>query len=103
MDFKHLPIDEQIIKKYQEDEQIMIQLFAQWCKGYDLDANKLYARAYPAQQVNLALQKVLEEMDGDAQINIEDETMLDVLQLFGNDDLAFVITEEIERIAKSRR
>lgn len=103
MDFRHLPIDEQIIKKYQEDEQTMIQLFAGWCKMHGLDATKLYANAYPAQGENIALQKVLAEMDDDEQIDISNETMLDILQMFGNYDLAFVVTEEIERIAKAGR
>ena len=103
MDFNHLSMDEQVIKKYQEDEQVMIQLFVQWCLNYELDPNELYARAYPEQLVNLALQETVKEMDGDEPIDIGNETMLDVLQLFGNDELAFVVTEEIERITKMHR
>ena len=34
------------------------------------------------------------------QIDIDNETMLDVLQLFGNYDLAFVLSEEIERLSR---
>ena len=36
------------------------------------------------------------------QIEIDNETMLDVLQLFGNYDLAFVLSEEIERLSKKK-
>ena len=100
MEFKN--IDELVIQKYQEDEQIMIQLFAAWCVNHELNPIEIYARAYPDQQINPALQKVLNEMDETERIEIENETMLDVLQLFGNDDLAFVVTDEIARIAKNK-
>ena len=40
MEFKS--IDEQVIQKYQEDEQVMIQLFVQWCVNHELDPNELY-------------------------------------------------------------
>lgn len=98
MEFKS--IDEQVIQKYQEDEQLMIQLFVQWCVNYELDANELYARAYPEQQENASLQKILKEMDDSDPLEIDNETMMDVLQLFGNFDLAFVLSEEIERLSK---
>jgi ABC-type nitrate/sulfonate/bicarbonate transport system substrate-binding protein len=98
MEFKS--IDEQVIQKYQEDEQLMIQLFVQWCVNHELDANELYARAYPEQQENASLQKVLKEMNDSDHLEIDNETMMDVLQLFGNFDLAFVLSEEIERLSK---
>ena len=98
MEFKS--IDEQVIQKYQEDEQLMIQLFVQWCVNHELDPNELYGRAYPEQPKNASLQKVLKELDDADHLEIDNETMLDVLQLFGNYDLAFVLSEEIERLAK---
>lgn len=100
MEFNELSIEEQVIKKYQQDENVMIQLFVQWCLNHEVDPNELYARAYPEQQKNPSLQKVLKEMNGSEPMEIDNETMLDVLQLFGNFDLAFVLSEEIERIAK---
>ncbi|MCG7335618.1 hypothetical protein MHZ95_10035 [Sporosarcina sp. ACRSM] len=96
MDFKNM--DEQIIQKYQEDEQLMIRLFVQWCTNHQLDPKELYQRAYPAQQENEAMQKIIEETDEEDNIHIDHETMLDVLQLFGNEDLAFVVAEEIARL-----
>jgi hypothetical protein len=98
MEFKS--IDEQVIQKYQEDEQLMIQLFVQWCVNHELDPNELYARAYPEQQENASLQKVLKDMGDSDPLEIDNETMMDVLQLFGNFDLAFVLSEEIERLSK---
>lgn len=103
MEFNELSIDEQVIAKYKQDEKVMIQLFVQWCINHEVDPNELYARAYPEQQKNLSLQDVLKEMDGAEEMEIDNETMLDVLQLFGNFDLAFILSEEIDRIAKSQK
>lgn len=101
MEFKS--IDEQVIEKYQQDERVMIQLFVQWCINHDLDPNFLYAQAYPDQGENAILQKMLNERDDHDQIDIDNETMLDVLQLFGNYDLAFVLSEEIDRLSRIRK
>ena len=98
MEFKS--IDEQVIQKYQEDEQLMIQLFVQWCVNHELNPNELYARAYPEQPENASLQKEVKEMDNVDPLEIDNETMMDILQLFGNYDLAFVLSEEIERLSK---
>ncbi|AXI00213.1 hypothetical protein DV702_11060 [Sporosarcina sp. PTS2304] len=95
MNFKN--IDQQVIKKYKEDETLMIRLFVQWCKNYRLDPETLYQRAYPDQVANAALKAVIKDDDGFEELVIDDEMMLDVLQLFGNIDLAFVLTEELEK------
>ncbi len=89
--------DEWIIKKYQQDEATMIQLFVTWCLQNELDPVQLYQRAYPAQSKNEALVRAVEEADP-TEFEISNETLLDVLQLFGNDDLAFVASEEIEKL-----
>lgn len=100
MDFNAFTIDEQVIRKYQEDEQLMVRLFVQWCTNHKLNPHELYLKAYPDQQENTVLQKVLKEMDDDEEIDIANETMLDILQLFENFELAFVVTEEIARQAQ---
>lgn len=89
-------IEEQIIRNYERDEQMMILVFAQWCVNHQLDPAELYQRAYPQQGSNPALQQAIEltvpkEEAGD----IPDDTVLGVLSLYGNDDLAFVVTEAI--------
>lgn len=89
--------DEWIIKKYQQDEATMIQLFVTWCLQNELDPVQLYQRAYPAQSKNEALVRAVEEADP-TEFEISNETLLDVLQLFGNDDLAFVASEEVEKL-----
>ncbi|MCZ2257881.1 hypothetical protein [Sporosarcina sp. G11-34] len=99
---ENISIDEFIIKKYQEDEQVMIQLFVAWCINHNLDANKLYAKAYPEQLENPALLNVVAETEDTEKIEIEDETLLDVLQMFGNIELAFVVSDEIEKNEKRK-
>ncbi len=89
---------EQIIQKYSEDEQIMIRLYIHWCKSHQLDPVQLYSRAYPEQLENLALKELLNEADEEQQITVDNETMIEVLQMFGNDDLAFVLVEELNRL-----
>ncbi|TDG00232.1 hypothetical protein [Paenibacillus piri] len=91
-------LEEQIIRNYQRDEQMMILVFAQWCVNHDLDPAELYVRAYPQQTVGLPLQQAIEltvpkEESGD----IPNETLLGVLSLFGNEELASVVTEEIDK------
>jgi hypothetical protein len=98
MDFKN--IDEQVIQKYQQDEQLMIRLFVQWCTNNELNPHEFYRRAYPEQQENETMKKIIEEAKFEEEIDIDNETMLDVLQLFGNDDLAFILTDEIKRLSR---
>lgn len=95
-------MEEQIINNYQQDEQMMILVFAQWCINHDLDPTELYLRAYPEQVANQALQQAIEltvpkEEAGD----ISDETLLGVLSLFGNEDLAFIVSEEISKLERN--
>jgi hypothetical protein len=94
-------LENSIIENYQRDEQMMVFIFAQWCVNNDLDPFVLYTQAYPNQEANDALKKsikltVPKEEAGD----IADETLLNVLSLYGNDDLAFIVTEEINKRKK---
>lgn len=91
-------MEEFIVQSYQKEENMMILVFAQWCVNHDLDPVHLYKRAYPDQVENQALKDgvaltVPKEEAGD----VPDETLLGVLSLFGNEDLAFVVTQEIEK------
>ncbi|MDY0406934.1 hypothetical protein P5G51_017725 [Virgibacillus sp. 179-BFC.A HS] len=91
-------MEEQVIRKYQQDEETMILLFAQWCINHDLDPEALYQRAYPHQPKNHVLTKMMERtVSKEESEPISNQLMLDVLQLFGNDDLAFVVHEEIAK------
>jgi hypothetical protein len=81
-----------VIQRYEEDEQVMIQLYVQWCVNHEIDAKVLYEHAYPSQIDNIALLKALDEVEKDS-LHVDTETVLHVLQLFGNDDLAFAVSE----------
>lgn len=91
--------DEFIIKKYQQDEAVMIQVFVDWALRHGLDPVGLYRRAYPSQIKNEALLLAVEEADS-FDMEVDDGTLLELLQMFGNDDLAFVVSEEMEKIQR---
>jgi hypothetical protein len=91
-------VEEKIIQHYQGEEKMMILVFAQWCVNHDLDPQELYVKAYPTQSANPALKEAIElTVPKDEAGDIADQTLLGVLSLFGNDDLAFVVTEEIHK------
>ena len=95
MDKKEM--EQQIIANYQKDEEMMILVFAQWCINNDLDPVELYNQAYPHQSANKALTYALDlTVSKNESEHIADETLLGVLSLFGNEDLAFVVTEIVK-------
>lgn len=97
-------MENQVIQAYQRDEGMMILVFAQWCVNHGLDARDLYHRAYPNQGDNPLLAQMLENtVPKEEAEEIPNATLLGVLSLFGNDDLAFVVSEEIERLQKQQK
>ncbi|WP_227938238.1 hypothetical protein [Alkalihalobacillus deserti] len=91
-------MEQKVIANFQQDEQMMILVFAQWCINHDIDPVELYTTAYPHQVKNGALQYALDlTVPKHESESIADETLLGVLALFGNDDLAFVVTEEMKK------
>lgn len=101
MNQKHL--EDQIVRNYQRDEQMMILVFAQWCVNHDLDPAQLYHRAYPLQTANLALQQTINlTVSKDEAGDVPDDTLLGVLSLFGNEELAFIVSEEIDKRKKNK-
>ena len=94
-------LEEKVIGSYQSQEKMMILVFAQWCINHDLEPEEIYLRAYPNQSANPALREAIElTVPKDEAGEVSDETLLGVLSLFGNDDLAFVVTEEIQKRKK---
>jgi hypothetical protein len=94
-------LEEKIIENYQGQEKMMILVFAQWCINHDLEPEEIYLRAYPNQSANPALREAIElTVPKDEAGEVSDETILGVLSLFGNEDLAFVVTEEIQKRKK---
>ncbi|TKI58812.1 hypothetical protein E8L90_27350 [Brevibacillus antibioticus] len=95
-------IEDQVIQAYQRDEGMMILVFAQWCVNHGLDARELYRRAYPAQGENTLLAQMLDNtVPKEEAEDIPDATLLAVLSMFGNDDLAFVVSETIDEMNKN--
>lgn len=91
-------LQDKIIANYQRDEKMMILVFAQWCINRDLNPEEVYLRAYPGQSKNQALKEAIElSVPKEEAGEIRNETLLGVLSLFGNDDLAFVVSEEIQK------
>ncbi|WML48254.1 hypothetical protein RCG23_23885 [Neobacillus sp. PS3-34] len=91
-------LQEKIIANYQGEEKMMILVFAQWCVNHDLDPQELYLRAYPHQSSNPFLIEAIDLTVPKEEAGVvSDQTLLGVLSLFGNDDLAFIVTEEINK------
>lgn len=82
-----------VIEQYEADENMMIQIYVQWCINHDINPLELYNRAYPNQASNNVILELMETTEKNSTI-IDTGTVLDVLQLFGNDDLAHVVSEE---------
>lgn len=91
-------LEDKIIENYQKDENMMILVFAQWCVNHDLDPVDLYKKAYPDQSENPSLKQMVDlTVPKEEAGEIADETLLGVLSLFGNHDLAFVVSEEMRK------
>lgn len=99
----HEEIEQQVIENYQNDEKMMILIYAQWCINNNFDPKELYEEAYPGQMKNSALLDALELTVAKEESDlIDDQTVLNVLQLFGNDDLAFEVQQMIEKREKKK-
>ncbi|MEI4768301.1 hypothetical protein WAX74_01360 [Psychrobacillus sp. FJAT-51614] len=88
-------MNENVIAQYKEEENVMISLFAQWCVNHNLDAAQLYNKAYPLQQDNELLLSIIEITEKNS-LHVDTETLMQVLQLFGNDDLAIEVFQAAE-------
>lgn len=91
-------VSQEVIDNYENAEKMMILVFAQWCINNSLPPLKLYKRAYPTQNGNQVLAETMERTVHKSESEvIPDKTLLQVLQLFGNDDLAQVVQAEIDK------
>jgi hypothetical protein len=97
-------LEEKIISNYQKDENMMILVFAQWCVNNDLNPVEIYKAAYPEQAANHALKQGIElTVAKEESEEIPDSTLLGVLSLFGNTDLAIVVSEEMARLREPEK
>lgn len=87
-------MSDQVIENYQRGEEMMILIFAQWCINNELDPFEVYKKAYPKQGANDRLEKVMDSIVTKEESDfISVETVLNLLSMYGNEDLAFVISE----------
>lgn len=95
--------DRMIIEQYEQDERGMILIYAQWCINEGFDPLALYREAYPQQPKNDWLVQAMEKtVPPKASEDISHETVLQLLQMYGNDDLAFVVNEAYMKQQKSK-
>lgn len=81
-----------VIEQYEADENMMIQIYVQWCVNHDINPMELYGKAYPNQVANEVLKEITESTEKN-NLDVDTQTVLYILQLFGNDDLAFEVSE----------
>lgn len=97
-------VEERIAESYRQDEDMMILVFAQWCVNHGLDPAELYRKAYPDQPDNERLTRVLELTVPKAEAGeIPDQTLLGVLSMFGNEDLAIVVAEAAATLGPDKK
>ncbi|WP_068499269.1 hypothetical protein [Paenibacillus kribbensis] len=97
-------LEEAIIENYKQEEDMMILVFAQWCINHGLEPEELYRAAYPQQDSNERLLRVRKltvscEEAGDIPL----DTVLGVLSMFGNEDLAMVVAEAAAQLPQERK
>lgn len=96
-------MEDKIVESYRRDEDMMILVFAQWCVNNGIDPVALYTEAYPGQEENGALRRAVALTVSEEEAGyISNETVLGVLSLFGNDDLAFAVTQAAERLQQGQ-
>jgi len=101
MRMKRSERDQFIIDQYKNDEKMMVLIFTQWCVNHGLDPYVVYEEAYPHERKNNAITEALEQTVSKKESEeISVEIVQHVLQLFGNDDLAFVVQQYAD--AKSK-
>lgn len=97
-------IEKQVIENYEKDEQMMILVFAQWCVNQNLDPEEVYLEAYPDQSSNKALQQAVKlTVPKEEAGEIPFDTLLGVLSLFGNEDLAMTVSGKQQKLTQQER
>lgn len=99
MDKEKQDLNQFIIDQYKQDEKMMVIIFSQWCINNNLNPVELYERAYPDQMGNDLLQSVQREtLPKEEADDIPLDIVMQVLHMFGNDDLAFIVQETAEKM-----
>ena len=96
--------EDRIIQKYRENEEMMILIYAQWCVNNGLDPKAIYKLAYPEQQIPSLLDDVMAStVSKNESEEIASDVVIQLLQIYGNDDLAFVVQAKVEEINKGTK
>ncbi|MCR8643200.1 hypothetical protein NV379_11065 [Paenibacillus sp. N1-5-1-14] len=96
-------MEQQLRQNYERDERMMALVFAQWCVNHDLDPIEVYRKAYPNQETSPALIEMLElTVPKEEAGEVAHDTLLGVLSLFDNSDLAAVVTEEMQTLRNKK-
>ncbi|WP_421385067.1 hypothetical protein ACOJQI_09960 [Bacillus salacetis] len=94
----HQSSEKEIIQKYQQDEKMMILAFAQWCINHEIDPVDVYSNAYPQQGENPLLKEALEStVPKEESEDIPLPSLFAVLEMYGNEELAFALSEMIRK------
>ncbi|QPC46493.1 hypothetical protein [Mangrovibacillus cuniculi] len=94
-------IQDKIIEQYKKDEHMMVLVFAQWCVNNDLDPHTVYLEAYPDQAKNPILQQMTDlTVPKEEAGEISFTTLMGVLSLFGNEELAHIVSIKQENLKK---
>ncbi|GAF14132.1 hypothetical protein JCM19046_3950 [Bacillus sp. JCM 19046] len=87
-------LEKKIIDTYQQEEAMMILIFAQWCVNNEIDPFSFYQSVYPDQVNNPELQRALDlTVSKDEAEPIDTNTVCQVLQYFGNEELAYAVAQ----------
>ena len=88
--------EKQLEEYYRRDENMMILVFAQWCVNHDLDPihlqQGLSRTAFKRRAAKTAEELVVPKEESE---RIPDQTVIGVLEMFGNSDLAEAVYEAI--------
>ncbi|BAM46449.1 hypothetical protein [Amphibacillus xylanus] len=91
--------EQYIIDRYQAGEAEMILVFVQWCHNHKLDPLVVYREAYPNQALPTKLIEINQELiESNENVQIETSLLLEILQVYGNDDLAFIVANYAEKL-----
>ncbi|SES38070.1 hypothetical protein [Salisediminibacterium halotolerans] len=88
--------EEQIINSFKQDEKMMAHVYAQWCINHGIDPAELYREAYGTADSQVLHEAMALTVPKEEAGDIATETLLGVLSLYGNDDLAEQVTKKAE-------
>src|SRR5699024_9317506 len=94
--------DEYIIQRSKENEEMMILIYAQWCINHDIVSHILYNKFYTDQTIlSLLYDGMKSTVTNKESEEITEEMVIQLLKMYGNDDLAFAVQEKVDEKERS--